>query len=118
MRNPISMLNSMEEKVITSWKYYNDLTERVDNLKKKIDGYRENLAIIRAGEKKFGRAFFTSSQSRMDELGSVFMKSVSKVGFRTGIINADDEIRFKRTIFRITKGNCLAECSQFDDIFQ
>jgi hypothetical protein len=118
MRNPISMLNSMEEKVITSWKYYNDLTERVDNLKKKIDGYRENLAIIRAGEKKFGRAFFTSSQSRMDELGSVFMKSVSKVGFRTGIINADDEIRFKRTIFRITKGNCLAECIHFDEIFQ
>ena len=48
------------------------------------------MAIIRAGEKKFGRAFFTSSQSRIDELGSVFMKSVSKVGFRTGIINADD----------------------------
>lgn len=38
----------------------------MDNLKKKIDNYRENLAIIRGGEKKFGRAFFTSSQSRVD----------------------------------------------------
>lgn len=54
----------------------------------------------------------------MDELGSVFMKSSAKVAFRTGIINADEEIRFKRTIFRITKGNCLAECIHFDDIFE
>lgn len=103
---------------MTTWRYYHDLYERMDNLKKKINNFRENLAIIRAGEKKFGRAFFTSSQSRMDELGSVFMKSSTKVAFRTGIINADDEIRFKRTIFRITKGNCLAECIHFDDIFE
>lgn len=84
------MLDGFEEKVTTSWNYYHDLCERMENLKKKINNYRENLAIISAGERKFGRAFFTNSQSRVDELGQVFMKSVSKVGFKTGIIDADD----------------------------
>ena len=45
------------------------------------------------------------------------MKSSSKVGFKTGIINAEEEMRFKRTIFRITKGNCMIETVHFDDIF-
>lgn len=101
------MLDVFEDRVTQAWRYYHDLEDRVENLKKKINNYRENLAIIRSGEKKFGRAFFTNSQSRIDELGQVFMRNVSKVGFKTGIIGADDEIRFKRTIFRITKGNCL-----------
>ncbi len=82
-----------------------------------MNNYRQNLAIIRSGEKKYGRAFFTNSQSRIDQLGQVFMRNVSKVGYKTGILNTKDEIRFKRTIFRITKGNCLIECIHFDDIF-
>lgn len=90
MRNPVSMLDVFEEKVTQSWRYYHDLSDRVDNLRKKINNYRENLAIIRSGEKKFGRAFFTNSQARMDELGQVYMRNVSKVGFKTGIIDGDD----------------------------
>jgi len=45
------------------------------------------------------------------------MKSSSKVGFKTGIIKAEEEMRFKRTIFRITKGNCMIETVHFADIF-
>ena len=44
MRNPISMLNTIEEKVINTWRYYNDLSERVDNLKKKFTMEFENLS--------------------------------------------------------------------------
>lgn len=40
------------------------------------------------------------------------------MSFKTGVINAIDEIRFKRTVFRITKGNCLVECIHFSDIFE
>lgn len=54
----------------------------------------------------------------MNELGSVYLKTISKVGFKAGIINITEEIRFKRTIFRITKGNCLVECIHFADIFE
>ena len=46
------------------------------------------------------------------------MKDVTKMSFKTGIIDAVDEIRFKRTVFRITKGNCLIECIHFDEIFE
>ena len=60
------MLELFEEKVANSWNYYNDLNTRMENLKKKLDYYRENLAIIQSGESKFGRAFFTNSQSRVD----------------------------------------------------
>jgi hypothetical protein len=112
------MLEVFEEKVANSWNYYHDLNGRIDNLKRKLDHYRENLAIIKSGETKFGRSFFTNSQSRIDELGHIFMKDVTKMSFKAGIIDGSDEMRFKRTVFRITKGNCLVECIHFDDIFQ
>ena len=60
------MLELFEEKVTNSWEYYNDLNTRIENLKKKLNHYRENLAIIQSGESRFGRALFTNSQSRID----------------------------------------------------
>ena len=54
----------------------------------------------------------------MDELGQVFLRDVTRVSFKTGILNAEDELRFKKTVFRITKGNCLINCIHFDDIFE
>lgn len=117
-KNPISMLDDFEERVNNSWSYYADLTARMEGLNEKIFHYRENLAIIRGGEKHYGRGFFTNTQKRVDELGQVYMKDVSHVNFKTGVISAVDEIRFKRTVFRITKGNCIINCIHFDDIFE
>lgn len=48
-RNPISMLELFEDKIHNAWNYYNDLKSRSENLKKKIDNYRENMAIIKSG---------------------------------------------------------------------
>ena len=73
--------------------------------------------MIRGGEKEFGRGFFTNSQNRIEELGQVFLKDVTRVNFKSGVLSADDEMRFKKTVFRITKGNCLITCLHFDDIF-
>lgn len=84
------------------------------NLKERIDFNRENMAIIRGGEKNYGRGFFTNSQQRIDELGQVFMKDISKVSFKSGVLDGSEEMRFKKTVFRITKGNCLIHTIHFD----
>jgi hypothetical protein len=33
------------------------------------------------------------------------------------VINLEEELRFKKTIFRITKGNCLITCVPFREVF-
>ena len=84
------MLDSFEESVNGLWNYYFDLNKRVEELTHKLNYFRENLAIIRGGEKEYGRAFFTNSQSRVDELGQLFMRDVTRVSFKTGVIDAVD----------------------------
>lgn len=90
----------------------------MENLKDKINYNRENMAIIRGAEKNYGRGFFTNSQQRIDELGQVFMKDTARVSFKTGVIDGSEELRFKKTVFRITKGNCLVHTIHFDDIYE
>ena len=46
------------------------------------------------------------------------MKDTTKVSFKTGVIDAKEEIRFKRMVFRITKGNCMIKTIHFDEIFE
>lgn len=46
------------------------------------------------------------------------MKDTTKVSFKTGVINGNEEIRFKRMVFRITKGNCMIKTIHFDEIFE
>jgi hypothetical protein len=39
------------------------------------------------------------------------------MNFKCGVINVDEELRFKKTVFRITKGNSLVSCLPFRDLF-
>lgn len=41
----------------------------------------------------------------------------SKINYKCGVIKLEDEIRFKKTIFRISKGNSLVQCIPFSDLF-
>ena len=41
----------------------------------------------------------------------------SKISYQCGVIKLDEEQRFKRTVFRITKGNSLVVCIPFSDLF-
>jgi hypothetical protein len=62
--HPANVLNDIVAEVDHSWTYYQDLTKRVDVLAAKMQSYRDNLAIIHAGEKMFGRSFFTHREQR------------------------------------------------------
>jgi hypothetical protein len=74
-----------------------------------MQSYRNNLAVIHAGEKMFGRSFFTHREQRAEELGRGVLHG-ARMNFKCGVISVDEELRFKKTVFRITKGNSLVSC--------
>lgn len=79
--------------------------------------YRDNVAILQGGEQQFGRSFFTV-RSRKEEVGrEVVTKGDSKISYKCGVIKLDEELRFKKTVFRITKGNSLVNCIPFNKIY-
>jgi V-type H+-transporting ATPase subunit a len=41
----------------------------------------------------------------------------ARMSFKCGVIKLDEELRFKKTVFRITKGNSLVECVPFRELF-
>ena len=57
--HPANVLNDLITEIENAWSYYQDLTKRSEILGSKMQYFRDNLAIIRAGEMKFGRSFFT-----------------------------------------------------------
>ena len=57
--HPANVLNDLITEIDNAWSYYQDLTKRGEVLATKMQYFRDNLAIIRAGEMKFGRSFFT-----------------------------------------------------------
>lgn len=100
-----------------AWAYYQDLTKRSEVLSLKMQNYRDNLAIIHAGEKMYGRSFFTHREQRSEELGRGLLHG-ARMNFKCGIINIEEELRFKKTVFRITKGNSLVTCVPFPQLFE
>lgn len=56
----------------------------------------------------------------MEEQGVASIGDIgnNKVSYKVGVIQAEEELRFKRTIFRITKGNCFVFCIPFSEIFE
>lgn len=36
---------------------------------------------------------------------------------KCGVIKLEEELRFKKTVFRITKGNSLVTCIPFSELF-
>lgn len=113
----VALLNEYINQVDSSWNYYSALSQRAEQLANKLQFYRENIAIIRAGEKAFGRSIFTRNEQRTSELGHQLLQTDVRVHFRCGVIMLEEETRFKKTIFRITKGNSLVNCIPFSTIF-
>jgi V-type H+-transporting ATPase subunit a len=66
---------------------------------------------------KFGRSFFTHREQRSSELGRGLLQAGSHMSFKCGVIGVDEELRFKKTVFRITKGNSVVSCVPFCDLF-
>jgi hypothetical protein len=77
---------------------------------------RDNLALLKAGEAKFGRAIFTHSERRKEELGRE-LSNAAQISMKCGVISKEEELRFKKTVFRITKGNSLLTCVPFSELF-
>lgn len=48
--------------------------------------FRDNLALLKAGEAKFGRAIFTHSERRREELGRGLAKA-SQISMKCGVIS-------------------------------
>lgn len=62
--HPTNVLNDVVAEVESAWTYHQDLTKRTEILSSKMQLLRDNLAIIHAGERKFGRSFFTNREQR------------------------------------------------------
>ena len=57
--HPASVLNDVIGEIDHAWGYHQDLTKRIDVLAAKLQNYRDNIALLKAGDIRFGREFFT-----------------------------------------------------------
>lgn len=67
-----------------AWSYYDDLTKRAEILSTKLQTFRDNSAVLKAGEREFGREFFTV-RGRAEDVGSRFVEG-SKISYKCGVI--------------------------------
>lgn len=51
-----------------------------------MQGYRDNLAVIHAGEKIYGKSFFTHREQRSEELGKKLLQD-ARMNFKCGVLN-------------------------------
>jgi hypothetical protein len=66
--HPAGVLNDILTEVDHAWSYHEDLSKRSEVLAARLQSYRDNIAIIKAGEIRFGRDFFTV-RGRVEEMG-------------------------------------------------
>lgn len=54
-----------------------------------MQAYRDNLAVIHAGERLFGRSFFTHREQRAEELGRGVLHG-ARMNFKCGVIGVEE----------------------------
>lgn len=111
------------------WASYQGTKKRAQQLQHKLMFYRQNIAIIRAGDQAFG---IKSLKSEGGKLQQQFGQIDKKVGLeysqlfqsqqgltiKCGILSNSQQGRFSRTIFRITRGNCYIKFIAMKDVLQ
>lgn len=93
----------------------NDIFEKAEQLASHLDNYehinkQKNSLFEYAAVLKNTSKFFENSQY------IEIQQNEFKLNFITGVINKEDELRFKRMIFRISKGNCYTTIEDMEQI--
>lgn len=97
--------------------YFNNLTKRQDGLVKRRETYRNNLAVLEAGEMKYGPEFFRHPERRSALPQGVIPEDQVEVNYLCGVINKEEELRFKKAAFLVSKGNSVLTTVNFTEIF-
>ena len=108
----MNVLNDLIGEVDHAWNYYQELLKNAEELRGKMQLYRDNLALLLAGEARFGRALFTQRDRRVRELALGLM-GASQLNYRCGVVPLAQEQSLNKTVFRITKGNSILACVPF-----
>lgn len=79
--------------------------------------YKENIAIVGAGEKLYGPAFYSLADSEEGPVNYSSMFETSKFRFRALVVDTQDLFKIQKAVYRITRNNTLINQVPYSEIF-
>ncbi|EGR28846.1 v-type ATPase 116kda subunit family protein, putative [Ichthyophthirius multifiliis] len=113
-----TFFENLESETFQNNNLLNDQISNLDNIYEKQKYLKENHLVLLKAIELIGDSFFESSDRYLDNQNQQqFTNDQIKGGLLNkicGVINSDDQVRFSKMLFRLTRGNILMKMSDLD----
>lgn len=100
------MLDELDTEIEKQWEYNMDLNKRLDSTTVHLVNSEGKMSVFKASQVTLGNNFYESLSRKAEPLRSSSRSwEMGNVSYKCGIIRKEEEARFQRLVFRVSRGN-------------
>jgi V-type H+-transporting ATPase subunit a len=112
------MLDELDSEIEKQWEYYMDLNKRLESTTLQLVNSESKMSIFKASQVTLGNNFYESLSRKAEPLRSSSRSwEVGNVSYKCGIIRKEEESRFQRLVFRMSKGNAFTNFVPVESVY-